>query len=158
MIVGFSELRTMSSRQCAACLCGEADFLVWCMVGQTFLSAIESVSGGTFLSLPNGFEAARVARMPPLAVSMTDKNVCPTRLKNATTPRLDGRQECLPRHHSALLYRSFMTLRSLLAVIFLALACPSAHGDPTPASFQSTIHPILEQYCFNCHAREKEKG
>jgi hypothetical protein len=30
------------------------------------------------LLLPNGFESARVARMPPLPDSTTDKNVCPT--------------------------------------------------------------------------------
>jgi hypothetical protein len=36
--------------------------------------------------------------------------------------------------------------------------CPSAHAEPAPAGFQSTIHPILEQYCFKCHAGEKVKG
>src|SRR5260221_13521134 len=71
------------------------------LVGQTFLSAIESVSGGTFLSLPNGFESARVARMPPLADSrQTRMSAPPFTLSNAT-PAPSG-----IRHRPATLRRS----------------------------------------------------
>src|SRR5579862_8593937 len=56
---------------------GGAHIPVAFLVGQAFLPATESVSGGTFLPLPNGFESARVARMPPLADSWQTRMSAP---------------------------------------------------------------------------------
>jgi len=49
------------------------------MVGQAFLPAIESVSGGTFLSLPNRLESARRDRNVPHSRIRADKNDGPAK-------------------------------------------------------------------------------
>ena len=50
-----------------------------------------------------------------------------------------------------------MSLRQSLILLFLAPACVRS-AEPALVAFKQDIQPVLEQYCYDCHGRGKEKG
>src|SRR5438034_6516280 len=60
-----------------------------------------------------------------------------------------------------LLRQALVAAALLLTAAFDARAKPASSKQPNPAetvSFESTIKPLLEQYCYNCHGNGKHKG
>jgi uncharacterized protein DUF1592/uncharacterized protein DUF1588/uncharacterized protein DUF1587/uncharacterized protein DUF1585/uncharacterized protein DUF1595/cytochrome c len=54
------------------------------------------------------------------------------------------------------------TLFTAIAVVLDSCAFGAASGDPSDLElghrFADTVHPFLENYCFSCHGKEKQKG